>query len=71
MDNFEAIRQMIDNIAAKNMVDANLGFEGIMSDKVSAALDAKRQSMASTMFGGKSNETDVESTSGVPADADQ
>lgn len=70
MDDFEHIRQLVDNIRTKNMVDANLEFNNVISNKVQAALDVKRQELASSIFGGAAQET-ADSTDDVDVEVDQ
>lgn len=57
MENFDSIRQLVDAVAARNMVDANLGFDNIMADKVQAALSVERQRLAGSMFGDAENDS--------------
>lgn len=70
MVDFEHIRQLVDNIRTKNMVDANLEFGSIIANKVNDALNVKRQEIASSLFGGAAQET-ADSTDDVNVEVDQ
>lgn len=52
-ENWDDIRNMVTDIAAKNMIDVEAQFSNIMRTKVSDALDAKRQEVAKSIYGGK------------------
>lgn len=52
-ENWDDIRNMVTDIAAKNMIDVEAQFSNIMKTKVLDALDAKRQEVAKSIYGGK------------------
>jgi len=54
----QSIRDLVASIATKNMIGAGDVFNDIMGDKLTAALDARRQEVAAAVYG--SQETDAE-----------
>lgn len=55
----QSIRDLVANIATKNMIGSQDIFNDIMADKLSAALDDRRKEVAAAVYG--SQETDAES----------
>lgn len=47
----QAIRDLVANLAQKNMIDAQDAFGDIMSSKMSAALDTRRREVAASIYG--------------------
>lgn len=52
------IDQMIDNIGKGDNVAANKQFDGVIADKLQAALDARKIEIASTIGKSSSEETE-------------
>ena len=50
--NYDQIRALVSNIAAKNMIDVEAQFKTIMGDTVAVALDARRAEVAQSIYGG-------------------
>ena len=60
MDNAELVNDMINKIVAGDNTAAKEDFESLISAKVSAALDAKKQEVAQSIYQNK-EDTDDES----------
>lgn len=53
MDATEMINKMVDNVVFDNSAEAQKDFNDIVQMKLTAALDAKKQDLASTVFNKK------------------
>lgn len=54
LEHLNAIKQMVDNIAAKNLVAVDPLFNTEISTKISERLDARRQELAAALYSKKS-----------------
>lgn len=56
-NNLDMIAQIVNDIAAKNFIAVDPAFDSVMSDRISNSLAARKQEIASTMFGSPAAET--------------
>jgi len=55
-----SIEDLIDNVAAKNNVEGKKTFDTVMGQKLTAALDAKKIEIASTIHSDEGSESEAE-----------
>jgi hypothetical protein len=59
----DSIRSLVHNLAHKNMIGAQDDFNNIWADKLSAAIDDRRQAVAASIYGGQDDDAEPEEPS--------
>ena len=66
MPDMDAVLDLVRNIQANNMIDANASFENIMGDKLSDVLANRRVEVAKSIYGPARVDAPAETVEDIP-----